>query len=134
MDAFERLIEFESSAFPRVERDEELANADSMYGFSLAHFTARELETRGYAPVWLVAEDWGWYCEAKFPEFALAYGLVGYEGTDEFLIQFIPDKPFKRKFLLKKVYVSEQLLQLHEDVFDILSKAPNSKPPKWIEG
>lgn len=133
MDRFTRTIEFDSPHFPRHARDEELANGETMHGYALAAFIGEQLGQRGTAVSAYVAEDWGWYCEIRLPEAAIAYGVVAEDDGEEFLIQFIPDKPYVRK-LFRKIDVSAPLAQLQDDVFAILQSAPSSSPPVWSEG
>ena len=132
MSKFARLIEFKSAQFPRTALDDELINHEHMYGYALSAFIGDELGKRGHEVDYLV-EDWGWFCFLVSSDPTLAYGVSAENGNDEFLIQFIPDKPYVRKMVFKKIDVSEPLLALQESVFDILSKAPNSQPPRWIE-
>ncbi len=132
MSKFARMIEFKSTQFPRTALDDELINHEHMYGHALSEFIGAELEKRGHEVDYLV-EDWGWFCIILSSDPTLAYGVSAENDSDEFLIQFIPDKPYVRKMVFKKIDVSEPLLALQESVFDILSKAPNSQPPRWIE-
>ena len=133
MDKFTRLIEFESAAFPRSPEDDELINSENMHGYALSKFIGDELEKRGHT-VEYGPEDWGWYCFLTSQPVELAYGVLAEDDSEEFLIQFIPKKPYVRRMVFKKIDVSEPLLELHEAVFDILSNAPSSKQPQWIEG
>lgn len=133
MDRFTRTITFDSPHFPRHARDEELANALYMHGFALAAYIGEALGQRGTTVSAYVAEDWGWYCEIRHQEFALAYGVVAEFDEEEFLIQLIPDKPFVRK-LFRKIDISAPLAQLQDNVFAILQAAPSSSPPVWSEG
>ena len=133
MNKFERLIEFHSPNFTRTPEDRELVNHHNMHGYALSKYIGDKLEMRGTA-VDYVPEDWGWYCFLVNLDFSLAYGVVAENDGEEFLIQFIPHKPFVRKGFFKKIDVSEPLLNLQENVFEILCEAPNSGQPKWIEG
>jgi hypothetical protein len=130
MDRFARTIAFTSPHFPRHQRDEELANAESMHGYALAAFLEDRLAERGTIVSATIAEDWGWYCEIRLPEAAIAYGVVAEDEGEDFIIQFIPHKPYVRK-LFRKIDVSAPLAQLQDDVFAILQAAPSSRPPVW---
>lgn len=126
------IIEFDSPHFPRHPRDEELANTEEMFGYALATHIGEQLSQRGTIVTGYIAEDWGWYCEIRLPETAIAYGVVS--GTEAgFIIHFIPHKPYVRK-LFRKIDVSAPLAQLRDDVFAILQEAPSSSPPVWSEG
>lgn len=133
MNRFARIITFDSPHFPRHERDGELVNAEEMFGFALAGHIGEKLAERGTTVAAYIAEDWGWYCEVRLPETAIAYGVVGGPDSDAFLIQFIPDKPYVRK-LFRKIDIAEPLGRLQDDVFAILQAAPSSSPPRWSEG
>jgi len=133
MDRFTRTIAFDSTHFPRVARDAELANADEMFGFALASHIGEQLGQRGMTVTSYTAEDWGWYCEIRLPEAAMTYGVAGGPDDDAFLIQFIPHRPFVRK-LFRKIDISGPLAQLQDEVFAILEAAPSSSPPVWSEG
>jgi len=133
MNRFARIITFDSPHFPRHPRDAELANTDAMFGFALASHIGEALAERGITVTAYVAEDWGWYCEIRLPETAIAYGVAGGPDSDAFLIQFIPDKPYVRK-LFRKIDISEPLARLQDDVFAILQAAPSSSPPEWSAG
>lgn len=133
MDRFARTITFDSPHFPRHERDVELANAGEMFGYALASHIGAALAERGTTVTAYIAEDWGWYCEIRLPETAIAYGVTAEEGTDSFIVQFIPDKPYVRK-LFRKIDIAEPLARLQDDVFAILQAAPSSSPPVWSEG
>lgn len=133
MDRFARIITFDSPHFPRHERDAELANAEEMFGFALASHIGQALAERGTIVTATIPEDWGWYCEIRLPETAIAYGVAGGPDSDGFLIQFIPDKPYVRK-LFRKIDISEPLARLQDDVFAILQAAPSSSGPVWSEG
>ena len=133
MDRFGRTITFASPHFPRHAHDAELANAETMRGFALASHIGEALAGRGTKVSAFIAEDWGWYCEIRLAEAAIAYGVVAEDDGEEFLIQFIPDKPFVRK-LFRKIDIAEPLAQLQDDVFATLQAAPSSSPPAWSEG
>lgn len=133
MNRFARIIEFDSPHFPRHARDEELANAEEMFGYALASHIGEQLGQRGTVVTAFIAEDWGWYCEIRLPETAIAYGVAGGPDSDAFLIQFIPHKPYVRK-LFRKIDISEPLAQLQDGVFAILQAAPSSSPPVWSGG
>lgn len=133
MDRFVRNITFASPHFPRHSRDAELANAETMHGFSLARHVGEALCERGTNVSAYIAEDWGWYCEIRLAEAAIAFGVVAQDDGEEFLIQFIPDKPYIRK-LFRKIDITEPLARLQDDVFAILQAAPSSSPPLWSEG
>ncbi len=132
MDRFTRIITFSSAQFPRTERDHELANPETMHGYALAIHIGAALATRGTEVTDYVPEDWGWYCEIRLPDTAIAYGVVAEDDSEDFLIQFIPHKPYVRK-LFRKIDVSEPLAKLQDDVFAILQAAPSNKPPEWGE-
>ncbi len=91
MDRFARIITFDSPHFPRHARDKELANAEVMYGFALASHIAAALAERGTSVTATIAEDWGWYCEIRLPEAAIAYGVAAEDGSDEFIVQFFSE-------------------------------------------
>ena len=91
-----------------------------------------KLHQRGTSVTRYVGEDWGWYCEVRHEDIALAFGVLAENGSEDFLIQFIPHKPYVRK-LFRKIDVSEPLAKLQDDVFAILQSAPSTKPPVWIE-
>jgi hypothetical protein len=133
MSRFDRILEFSSASFPRNARDEELANGETMHGYALSRYIGLQLYLRGTLVNRYVAEDWGWYCEIQHKDFALAYGVVAEDDSQDFLIQFIPHKPYVRK-LFRKIDVSEPLAQLQDDVFAILQSAPLTKPPTWAGG
>lgn len=133
MDRFARTIAFASAQFPRHSRDAELANGETMHGYALARHIGEGLAARGTTVSAYVPEDWGWYCEIRLPETAIAYGVVAEDGGEDFLIQFIPDKPFVRK-LFRKIDIAAPLAQLQDDVFAVLQAAPSSSPPEWSEG
>ncbi|WP_017663918.1 hypothetical protein [Porphyrobacter sp. AAP82] len=133
MDRFARTIAFDSTHFARHARDAELANAEEMFGFALASYIAEALSARGITVTATIAEDWGWYCEIRLPEAAIAYGVTGGPDDDAFLIQFIPHQPYVRK-LFRKIDISEPLARLQDNVFAILEAAPSSSPPVWSEG
>lgn len=130
MDRFARIITFDSPHFPRHARDAELVNDEEMFGYALASHITEALAERGTTVTACIAEDWGWYCEVRLPDTAIAYGVSGGPDSDAFLIQFIPDKPFVRK-LFRRIDVSEPLARLQDDVFAILQAAPSSSPPRW---
>lgn len=127
-----KLIEFRSSDFPRVPEDDELVNFEHMHGYALSKYIGDKLEERG-SPVDYVPEDWGWYCFLPDAGHELAYGVLAENDSDEFLIQFIPHKPYVRKGFFKKIDISDALDKLQKDVFHILSELPNSDNPKWID-
>lgn len=131
MSRFDRIIKFKSAQFPRTALDDKLVNHEHMYGYALSKFIGDELEKRGQEVDYLV-EDWGWYCFVVSSDPTLAYGVTAENDSDDFLIQFIPHKPYVRK-LFRKVDVSEPLAKLQDDVFAILQSAPAIKPPVWIE-
>jgi hypothetical protein len=133
MSRFDRILEFSSASFPRNARDEELANGETMHGYALSRYIGLQLYLRGTLVNRYVGEDWGWYCEIQHKDFALAYGVVAEDDSQDFLIQFIPHKPYVRK-LFRKIDVSEPLAQLQDDVFAILQSAPLTKPPTWAGG
>lgn len=132
MSRFDRLLEFSSASFPRNPRDAELANFEHMHGYALSRYIGLKLNQRGTLVDRYVGEDWGWYCEIRHKVFALAYGVLAENDSEDFLIQFIPHKPYVRK-LFRKIDVLEPLAQLQDDVFDILQSAPSTKGPVWIE-
>jgi len=133
MDRFARIITFDSPHFPRHERDAELANAEEMYGYALASHIGEKLAERGTTVSAFIAEDWGWYCEIRLPETAIAYGVMAEADSDDFVIQFIPHKPYVRK-LFRKIDIAEPLARLQDDVFAILQSAPSRSGPVWSEG
>jgi hypothetical protein len=133
MNRFARTIAFASPAFPRHERDTELANAETMHGFALASHIGSQLAERGTVVSAYVAEDWGWYCEVRHTDAALAYGVTAEDDGEDFVIQFIPHQPYVRK-LFRKIDISEPLARLQDDVFAILQAAPANHPPEWSEG
>lgn len=132
MSRFDRILEFSSASFPRNPRDQELANFETMHGYALSRYIGLNLNQRGTLVSRYVGEDWGWYCEIRHKDFALAYGVLAENDSEDFLIQFIPHKPYVRK-LFRKIDVSEPLAKLQDDVFAILQSAPSTKPPVWIE-
>lgn len=132
MDRFARLLVFSSAHFPRHARDHELANFETMHGYALSRYIGMKLYQRGTKVTCYVGEDWGWYCEIRHGDYAIAYGVLAENDADDFLIQFIPHKPYVRK-LFRKIDVSALLAQLQDDVFAILQAAPATKLPEWIE-
>jgi hypothetical protein len=132
MSRFDRILEFSSARFPRNPRDAELANFETMHGYALSRYIGMKLHQRGTSVTRYVGEDWGWYCEVRHEDIALAFGVLAENGSEDFLIQFIPHKPYVRK-LFRKIDVSEPLAKLQDDVFAILQSAPSTKPPVWIE-
>jgi hypothetical protein len=90
MSRFDRILEFSSASFPRVPRDAELANFEHMHGFALSEYIGTKLKELGTEVSRYVAEDWGWYCEIRYKDFALAYGVLAENDSEDFLIQFIP--------------------------------------------
>ena len=125
------VIEFSSPAFPRCEKDEELVNYDTMYGYRLARYIADQLPARGFTVSGLIAEDWGWYCVVENEGFALAYGCTGEGDDDGFLIQIIPHTPTIRRWF-KKIDVSDRVEALGEAVFAILAESGKATSgPTW---
>ena len=130
MDHIGQLIEFNSTAFPRQQQDEELVNSDTMHGHALAKFIGDALEQRGFGEIRYVAEDWGWCCLLPNEGYELFYGVCSYEDA-EFMIQFSPSRPVIRR-LFRKIDVSERLGRLQRTVFEILENAPGrTQGPDW---
>jgi hypothetical protein len=126
-----QLIEFESAAFSRCDKDEELVNHDTMYGYELARFIADRLPSRGFTADALIAEDWGWLGEIENEGFLLAYGCTGEGEDDGFLIQIIPHTPTIRRWF-KTIDVSERVEALGDAVFAILAESGKAiKGPAW---
>jgi hypothetical protein len=84
MDRFNRLIEFSSASFPRNPRDAELVNAETMHGYALSRYIGLKLYRRGTLVNCYVGEDWGWYCEIRDKDFALAYGVLAENDSEDF--------------------------------------------------
>ena len=131
MDRFGQIIEFNSTAFPRQQQDEELVNSDTMHGHALAKFIGDGLEHRGFGEIHYVPEDWGWCCLLPNEGYELFYGVCSYEDAN-FMIQFEPSRPVIRR-MFRKIDVSERLGRLQQAVFEILQDAPGRRTgPDWI--
>ena len=132
MHQLDDLILFNSTQFPRHERDEELANSDTMHGYALARHIADRLRESGFGEVELIGEDWGWYCDVPNEGYALMYGVCN-EQDSGFLIQFDPRKPVIRRWF-RKIEVDPRVRALQNAVFEILEQAPGrTEGPRFTD-
>jgi hypothetical protein len=131
MPSLKTHVEFRSNQFPPYAGEADEVNP-GIYGKRLAEFLARELASKGFAPLQPFAEDWGWVLPLKNDGFRLWIGCANYETADGFLCFIEPHQPAIRKSpFLHKTDTSRQVGALQQALDEILAANPSIREKRW---
>lgn len=125
-------VEFRSDAFPPYEGEEDEINP-GIFGKRLAEFLKNGLQSKGFQPEELIAEDWGWMIPIQNEAFPLWIGCGNYpEYPNGFLCFIEPHEPLLKKFLFfGKIDTTERVGALQAAVDEVLSAEPAISGLKW---
>jgi hypothetical protein len=129
-------VEFRSDEFPPYDGEEDQTNPGCC-GKRVLEFLSLGLNDKGFEPLELIAEDWGWMLPIKNDGFSLWIGCGNYGGTlgddDGCFLCFIePHRKTIRPFpFLWKVDTSAKVMALREAIDQLLSADPSVKNKRW---
>lgn len=124
--------EFVSKLFPPYD-DEDKQVGPGRYGRRLAEFLAQGLESRGFHPQPLIAEDWGWMIRIDNEGFDLWVGCGNYDEYDDGFLCFIePHKERLSKFLFfGSIDTTVAVSALQNAINEILTSEFGVSVVKW---
>ena len=125
-------VEFRSDQFPPYEDGSDEVNP-GVFGKRLAEFLFAGLKSKGFEPLSIIAEDWGYVVNIKNDEFSLWVGCGNYEEyPDGFLCFIEPHKPVIRRLgFLWKIDTSARVSALQEAIDQLLTDNTSIRDKKW---
>ena len=124
-------VEFRSDAFPPYEGEEDQINP-GLYGKRLAEFFVRGLKDKGFEPLELFAEDWGWVIPIRNKGFSLWIGCGNQGNPGGFLCFIEPHRSVIRPFpFLKKVDTTSKVTALQRAMDEVLSANAAIRDKRW---
>jgi len=125
-------VEFRSAAFPPYDGEEDEINP-GVFGKRFAEFLVRGLSKKGFRPLKLSAEDWGWVIPIENDGFRLWIGCANQdESPDGFSCFIEPHTPTIRKYLIfGRVDTSARVMALQQAIDEILAADPSIADKHW---
>lgn len=132
MTFYKTHIEFRSDSFPQTSKEKEEWD-EQVGGILLSQYLTAELEKHGIEVSGGIAEDWGYLISLSDENFSdIWIGCNHYlEYENGFLVFIHPSKPIIRKWLFKKIDISEQLTILANILNEILMANPEIYAQRW---